>query len=290
MEECLNLREQVTVDGVPFVWSTNLSDEEVREFYNRYSGQIGESKPPVEEPGVIHIPLRFAFLEILDGICLWTAKGDHHTVMYRSRKDYELWEARGREIEELRQEQAAERAVQRQLLKVEDKHLAEKTELALKAGECDAAEAFVLARMELRLQFTDRRELPMHWDWWRSDFQIAFAGFPKASYGIEFLLKYDATPQGFRNFARSFAAHRHFKGQECAEQTKLIYDEAMRLFPNHAPLARDVCLFWRRLGRYDLAMEICAEAIRRGFKDGTKSGFEGRMKRLERESQRKQSE
>jgi hypothetical protein len=31
-------------------------------------------------------------------------------------------------------------------------------------------------------------------------------------------------------------------------------------------------------------MQICSEAIKKGMKDGTKSGFEGRMKRLEKES------
>jgi hypothetical protein len=277
------------VDGLPFVWSTNLCDEEIREFYKRYSGHIQESDPPTE-PGVIHIPLRFGFLEFLEGVCLWSASGDHHTVLYRSNKDWELWNARQGEIEELRQEQAAERGVQRQLLAVEDNHLAEKTERAIEAAKFDAAAALMFARTELRLKFTDWKEVPFLWSLWRSQFQIVFARFPDSGYGLEFLRKFDATPQAFRNFARSFASVRGFKGQECAEQTKRIYDEAMRMFPDHALLAADACLFWRRLGRYDLAMKICAEAIRRGFKDGTKSGFEGRMKRLERESKQRQTE
>lgn len=285
----MNLREKLSVDGLPFTWSTNLCDVEIREFYYRYSEQIRESKPQTE-PGVIHIPLRFGFLEFLEGVCFWSALGDHHTVIYRSCQDWELRKARQNEIDELRQEQSDERAVQRQLLKVEDNHLAEKTELAIEAGDYDAAAALVSARTELRLKFTISKEVPTFWWMWRGDFQLVFARFPNSSYGIEFLRKYDATPQAFRNFARSFTACRRFKGQECAEQTKRIYDEAMRMFPDHALLAADACLFWRRLGRYDLAMKICAEAIRRGFKDGTKSSFEGRLKRLERESKRKLNE
>jgi hypothetical protein len=281
----MNFREKVVVPGVPFIWSTNLSDGEVREFYAKHSDLIQEPEPPSEaEPGVIRMSLRFAFLDFLDGVCVWTADKDHHTVLYRSAKDWELWNARQNEIAELRQEQDAQRAVQRQLLEVEDKHLVDRTEAALTAGNCDTAAGFVYQRMELRLRFTDRREVPSLWDHWRSQFQYVFARFPSSRHGVEFLLSHDTTAQAFRNFAHSFAAHRHFKGQECAEQTKLIYEEAMKLYPDHGPLAKEACLFWRRMGCYDLAMKICAEAVSKGLPDGTKSGFEGRMLRLAKES------
>jgi hypothetical protein len=74
----------------------------------------------------------------------------------------------------------------------------------------------------------------------------------------------------------------------CGEQTHLIYKEALKLFPNYVWLTKAMCLFWRRIGRYDLAIKVCSEAIAKGLKDGTKSGFEGRLRRLERESQKAQ--
>ena len=57
----------------------------------------------------------------------------------------------------------------------------------------------------------------------------------------------------------------------------------MRMFPDNANLTKAACLFFRRVGKYDLAMQICAEAITKGMKDGTKSGFAGRLERLEKE-------
>jgi hypothetical protein len=60
----MDIRKKTRVEGTPFVWSTNLSDDDVREFYSVYSERIREQDPePQAQEGVIHIPLRFGFLE-----------------------------------------------------------------------------------------------------------------------------------------------------------------------------------------------------------------------------------
>jgi hypothetical protein len=58
------------------------------------------------------------------------------------------------------------------------------------------------------------------------------------------------------------------------------------LFPNDGYLFKEACLFWRRRGRLDLAMKYCRIAIQNGIRDDTKSGFAGRLKRLEGEHAR----
>ena len=84
----MNLREKVVVEGLPYVWSTNLTDDDVREFYELYANQIREPDPPEETPTkgkvVFRIPCRVAFLEFRDGVCLWTASADKHHVFYRT--------------------------------------------------------------------------------------------------------------------------------------------------------------------------------------------------------------
>jgi hypothetical protein len=57
------------------------------------------------------------------------------------------------------------------------------------------------------------------------------------------------------------------------------------MFPDSTRFAQAASLFFRRVGEYRLAMAVCIDAIKRGLQDGTKSGFEGRLKRLEREFQ-----
>jgi hypothetical protein len=288
----MNLREKVIVDGIPYIWSTNLDDDGIREFFDLYADRIRESEPPKERPEensrerkiVFQIKCRLAFLDFRDGVCFWSASDEKHHVLYRSNHEWELWNARQQEIEELRQEQEAEQAIERGLLKVEDHHLTEKANAAIKTGEYDIAAAYVSARMDLRLSSKGIQGLSYLWSrpsqlWW------IFTQFPTSNYGIEFICKYDSKPQIFRNFAHWFAACRGLPTEERAEQTKLIYEKGMKLFPDSASLAKAACLFWRRMRRYDLAMQICSEAIKKGMKDGTKSGFEGRMKRLEKESQ-----
>lgn len=286
------VREKVIVDGIPYIWFTNLDDDGIREFFDLYADRIRESEPPKElseeksreRKVVFHIKCRMGFLDFRDGVCFWSASDEKHHVLYRTNHEWELWNARQQEIQELRDEQAVERAVELRLLELEDRHLAEKTDDAIKAGACAEAAAWVVARMDLRIKSKGIKGISCLWlkcslqPWW------VFAGFPASEYGIEFLRKHDSTPQGFARFAYCFAVHRHWEGNQCVEQTRRIYEEGMRMFPDDANLAAAACLFWRRMKHYDLAIKICSDAIKNGLKDRTKTGFEGRLKRLEKES------
>jgi hypothetical protein len=287
----MNLREKVIVDGIPYIWFTNLDDDGIREFFDIYAGRIQKSEPPKEAPEeksrerkvVFQIKCRMSFFDFRDGVCFWRASGEEHHVLYRSNHEWELWNARQQEIEELRQEQEAERAIERGLLKVEDQHLTEKANAAIKSGDYDIAAAYVSARMDLRLSSKEIKGFSYLWSrpsqlWW------TFTQFPTSNYGIEFICKYDSKSGIFRNFAHWFSACRGLPTEERAEQSWKIYETGMKLFPDNVGLVQAACLFWRRMRRYDLAMKICSEAIKKGMKDGTKSGFEGRMKRLEKEA------
>jgi hypothetical protein len=283
----MNIREKVVVAGLPYIWFTNLTDDCILEFYELYANKIRKPDQPNENPNngkvVFRVDCRFGFFDFQDGVCLWSANGEKHHILYRSNRDWELWNVRQQEIQELREEQAVEKAIEIKLLEVEDRHLTEKTKAAIKSGEYDIAALYVTARMDLRINSKAIKGLSYLWFrpsglWWE------LTQFPTSNYGIEFLHKYDSTPQAFKNFAHWFAVHSDLPADKCAEQTRQIYEDGIKLFPNNACLPQAACLFWRRMKRYDLAMRICSEAIKKGMKDETKSGFEGRMKRLEKKS------
>lgn len=285
----MEIREKVVIDGIPYVWFTNLTDEGVLEFYVLYSDKIRKSEQPEKSLGrgkfVFRIDCRFGFFDFRDGACMWTATDEKHHVLYRSKLDWELWNARQQEIEELRQEQETENAIERGLLNIEDRHLAEKANAAIKDSEYGVAAAYVFARMDLRLKSKEIKGLSYLWSrpselWWM------LTKFPTSNHGIEFICKYDCKPGIFRNFAHWFSACRGVPSEDRAEQTWRIYQTGMELFPDSSNLFQAACLFWRRMRRYDLAMKICSEAIGKGMKDGTKSGFEGRLERLKKESER----
>ncbi len=281
----MNLRKQVVVLGVPYRWTTNLGDDEIRSFHAAYSEKIREGVEPIRTTGTAFvIRLRLDFLSFLDGFCVWSATGDDHTVLYRSNRDWDLWNARQKEIEELRQEQAAEEAAERQLVIAEDGHLETKTKAAKQDSDWDAAAVHITARAELRQRFKQFRVMPPQWTHWYPD--LIFAEFPDSQYGIDFFRHFHLQPQFFTNFAHWFSVRCGLTGEALVQQTAKIYEEGMKLFPDAGSIWQAASLFFRRVERYDRAKAVCLDAMSRGLKDGTKSGFAGRLKRLEREEAR----
>lgn len=278
------LRKEVSADGVPYLWETNLDDSGIKEFYRRYSDDIKEE--PVTKPAspyVIRIPLRFGLYDFRDGFCFWSARGERHIVIYRTKYEWEVWDARRSEIQELRDEQRIVLTVEEQILSTEDNHLKAKTDEAIDRRDFVTALALIEGRISIRLKCERLKELFYLWAishlWW------AYIRFPSSRYGIEFLLKFDRRLQSFLNFAHWFAARCALDSDACVLETRRIYEIAWTLFPNEGRLAKHECLFFRRLGQYELAIEVCLSAIQNGLRDDTKSGFAGRLKRLEIEAE-----
>ena len=278
----MDTRKDIRIEGLPFIWTTNLRDDEVREFHDLYGTRIAERNSPANTSKKIVIPLRIGFFPFSDGFCLWFASGQKQTVLYRSNLDWELLDARHKEVDELRQEQAAEEAIENELVLTEDNHLRDQAESAIKAGDYNHGAAYTAARAELRNKFNHIRGMPPSWSCWQPD--LIFARFPTSRQGIEFFQHYNVSPRSFSNFAHWFSVRSNLHGEPLLKQTRLIYEEGMRMFPDCGNLAKAACLFFRRINRCDLAMLICIDAIQRGLSDGTKSGFAGRLARLRKES------
>jgi hypothetical protein len=153
------------------------------------------------------------------------------------------------------------------------------------AKDYSSAAIYVTSRAELREQFKQFRAMPVQWTCWYPD--LIFAQFPVSEFGIRFFCRFRPLPQFFTNFGHWFSVRCGLKGEILVEQTRRIYEKGMKLFPESGSIAREASLFFRRVGKYELAKAICIEAINRGLRDGTKSGFEGRLMRLEKESKNK---
>ena len=276
---------RVVVEGIPFEWSTNLDESGIREFYGKYSDEIEEKQVSQDAfPSVIRISLRFGFFDLKAGFCFWNASGKHHTVIYRTHYEWEIWDARQKELHELEEEQKIELSVEEQILSTEDNHLKEKTEEAIDRKDFESALAHIEGRIAIRQNCARLKELFYLWRishlWW------AYTNLPTSTYGIDFLLKHDRQLQAFLNLAHWFAARCGLERGLCVSETLRIYEAAKRLYPNEGSLAKHECLFLRRMGNYEMAIRVCLDALERGLKDNTKSGFEGRLKRLRIEAQR----
>ena len=276
----MEIRKGISISGIPYKWTTNLTDDEVRDFHSVYADKIKLPSQKLEVQSTnINFQFRMDYLPFKEGFCVWTATEEEQTVLYRSQQDWEIWNARQEEIAELREEQAAEEAAEKLLIISEDRHLKEKTAIAKQDGDFDASAAYVTARGELRERFKQFRGMPVEWMCWYPD--LILAEFPKSHYGIAFFQRF--RPQCLKNFGHWFSVKCGLKDAALNEETWKIYETGMKLFPNDGRMAQAASLFFRRVGEYERAIEVCQNAIRRGLKDGTKSGFEGRIKRLEKE-------
>ena len=98
----MELRSNIKVDRLKGTWTTNLSDDHLREFYARHSVRAKADEFRFKIAGV-ELEVRIVALtaRFKGGICLWHGLGEKNTVIFRNMKAWGLFKARQREIQEL---------------------------------------------------------------------------------------------------------------------------------------------------------------------------------------------
>jgi hypothetical protein len=280
----MQLREKVTVPGLEGTWTTNLTDDDLRRFHALHGGHS-----PTDQIRVglfttsITIGIITTTVPFRDGACLWYGVNDRRTVIFRTHQEWEIWEARKRELDELRQEQALRQAIERQLFRTEDHHLFTLASGAQARRDYEAAASCYCARAELRGRFPGIGCCSVMLV---EDTLMRFSVFPSSSYGIAYLRDYHPRARYFQRFADAFRFWSLLPAPKKRAEIEQIYDEAVRLFPDDGDLFKHACLFWRRERRLELALKYCRIAAERALSDDTKSGFVGRLRRLTREYER----
>ena len=284
----MQLREAITLPDVDGTWTTNLTDSELREFHALYDRQL-----PTEEIRFQLFNTSIVFRVITttvsfrNGACLWYGINNRHTVIFRTHEEWELWNARKREVEELRQEQATQEAIERQLFRTEDEYLSSQASEASEKKDYASAAQCYGAKAELRQKFPN---LDAFSGLFVEDILFRFSGFPSSSYGIAYLRRYYPFANYFQRFASMFRSWNRLPDSQKVAEIDQIFDEATDLFVDDGGLLKNASLFWRREGHLDLAIKYCRIALGRGLHDDTKSGFAGRLKRLIGEQGRAESD
>ena len=278
-------RKEIAVDGVPGIWTTNLIDDELRAFYAEHNDKI-----PTEANIKLSIFDRSIGVRYQDrmvsfraGACRWTLLNDHNWLVYRTTYEWEIWVAREKEVGELREDQGHERAATALLLRSESDHLRKVARAAVLERDWATAEHHLLAWADL-VNEIKRQDVP---NWWShgilENVSRWFSDFPSSSQGIRFLKGYDCRPAMFLNFVSHIAFRHRLPDAAREAEIERVFDAAVELFPADGELHKQVCLFCRRLRRIDLAIKFCEIAIGHGVSDDTRSGFVGRLNRLQRE-------
>lgn len=271
-------RKNVPLEGTSCTWDTNLSDEELNEFY-----EIVRDDPEFVRSGLsvqglaISLALFDKMVPFREGYAWCIGFASHFYVTYRTELGWELWEARKKELEELKQEQEEQRRIELLLFRTEDEFRAGQFHEAIAASDFAQAESILTAR-GLARQTCEFKEVR---DWF---FQFVtesairlFHSFPDIGPGVRFLARFERPYWEYLRFAES----RRFWKKSSLPELRGILDAASTHFPDNPFLFKEAALFLVRQGDLEGAAQVCRAAIAHGLRDNTQSGFAGRLHRLE---------
>jgi len=305
----MELRKDIQVDGIPITWETNLSDSDLRDLYIAlcHADSLKEGKINVMRICVFGIQVVMELIPFREGCCHCLGVGDKITAIYRTMAEWAVWEARQKEIEELKQEQEQEAQIDVLLFITSDRDLKEKVKEGLGARKYEDAIAYLKARAELRRQ-NERYRNRAPWMWYnQQDFTNLLASFPTCDMGLAFLKECYPCWHWYTSFAHAWIFWRvryHSEDHsedimlkacfvpeamplsQCLGEVRKIAEAGTTFLPDDWMLHKDFCLLFERYNDIDNALWVCRHAVECRLTDDTKTGFIGRLKRLEGKAER----
>ena len=280
------MRKKVKLDGIPIAWDTNLSDEDIKSLYAVLVCDPDLPDCKVTVSGFIGISCQLFEKNIAfkEGWCECKGLNDWLHVVYRSTRDWELWNARQREIKEFWDERNSQFDVNNLLFEVQDESLAQTAKDLFAKKEFKAAASLIEKRIlhAKLIEGQNKTEGFRHFNvisWTRRDALQMFTQFPTTEYAIHFLKEHFKFWWDYYSFGKKYFLN-HQPEKASVEETDKIFKAAIQEFPQEGKLYKSVCLFWNREGQIDLAIEYCRLACDRGLRDNTQKGFSFRLKRL----------
>ena len=145
----MKMRDEVQIGGIPFVWSTNLENEDIPTLYGKISADPEFVQSGITVKGLaISMRLFEKAVPLKDGFCWCIGFTCKIWATYRSTSDWEIWNARQAEIKELKQEQAEQQSVEKLLFRTTDQHLRNKALEALQKGRFEESAFQIEQRLE----------------------------------------------------------------------------------------------------------------------------------------------
>lgn len=265
-------RKDIRIAGIPFTWNTNLKDQDIASIYSLIADDpdIGAPSAHIDVAGLMSISLRLfdKRVDFKEGACHCIGVNDTIYAVYKTTREWEFWAARRAEIQELKDEQELERKVERELQWAEECYLISKCTEACNGRDYETAIKWLCARADLLGGFIF------------TDVFTRLLSFP-ARHCIEFLRRYAAPYTSYLQVASS----KSFWSQSPDCEFQEVFDAAIADHPGEGMLFKEIILFWERRKNYPLARQYCEVAISRSLADDTKSGFTGRLRRLQKKAE-----
>jgi len=275
-----SLRQQVRLSGIPYVWTSNLSDEELRQVYHHLLRARFFVGPPAVEEKRVEGAARIRFwgkeceFSYRDGVCRVVAFDRVVRVVYGTGEEWALWDrvATARDARETARERAAEeRKQEKEAELVHYEQLLIRARELRRTGDLRKSEGLVLRA--LRLQQTNADLKRSSWSALHECLEH-YSQYTTPRRGLAFLQMQGAPAWQYAALARNFERIR-------PDLAIPVYRTAISRFPTVGSLYTSLSLLLARTGRIADAIQVCKRAVARNLRDHTKSGFEGRIRRLE---------
>lgn len=298
-------RERIQLDGIDITWETNLPASELREFYltafkTDWEGNIaGEAKSLADSgpsPSNGWFPFR-------DGYCLCSISSGNLVAIYYTYEETLAFERERKRIKLLRRysELLATKEIQLQI--IYDRALRKAARDALCRENYETALQHMNSRAAIRREYEKHRgKAPWMWDNQRAtDFTNILASFPNTTVGLNFLRRHYPYGLWYSSFAFAwifwrYSYHREDHSSdwmlagcyapapmplnECLDEVFRIFKVGSAIDPYNWIIHQDCAKIFEKHNDLDHAIEVCRQAIQRGLREDTRTGFKGRMERL----------
>jgi len=290
----IKLRENVQIAGIPIVWVTNLSDEDIYDFYQQlitdpdYISFTGRKDGVDGTKGIsISFHIFGKTINFKDGCCQCFGVFDTLCLIYRTTEEWDLLDAREVEIQELREEQRQEFKAEKLIYKTEDNYLSDKMAECLTDRNYSEAVNYLRLRLELRKQNPKvKRYAVTPGSLMREAIRI-FCYFPETDSGVQFILEHFHWSWALFDFAKNYWTSSFLDRQSKLHEMDKIFGAVNEHFKTDARIHKMICLFLEKEGELKRAIQHCKTCASNFLNDGKVSEFPDRLKRLEKKMERR---
>jgi tetratricopeptide (TPR) repeat protein len=289
MEYFSEWRTDLKIEGIPFIWSTNLTDEGIRDVFNTLLRQrffihlkddgiarSDNSASGITYQIIINEKIFYTEIEYGDRKCVIVRTGENSvTVNCLTFQDYEelciKQEEEGRKEEE-RRTRFNEHLNKHNVLTIKCRRLIESRMYHEAEKYCRS-----LLQLELESQFTSLRyafQYLLQLYNKTKNIEAAFDLVNELQQCSQNLYPPAICQSNLLEFGHDYERD---KEVELAEE---IYLKLLNKFPEYGGVYKRLALMYVSLGRYFDAIEICNKAINLNLEDGTQGGFGKRIEKI----------
>lgn len=276
------MRNKITIEGIPIVWNTNLTDDEIKEFYLLIADDPELMLSEINtRANKISLSLFSRTIPFKDGMCLCVGFNDNLNVIYKTIEEWDQWEIQQKKIKEVEEEFNAKKTARIALFELENDALINQIITCITNSNIDAIKPLINNLLVLREDNLDiKRVLWNKWDLNQCLLSL-FAKSVNIDSGIYLLENNSCQISDYIHFAFLVYDPLKLRGDSNAYLfCDKIFASAIKKFNDNSNVFKEICLFWWRRIELELSLKYCEQALNTNLSSSNVVKFNRRKKRI----------